>query len=84
MTGVPGVAIVSTYPPRQCGLAVFSRHLLNSLRGLGEFREGREADGGCLQVVAVESGQQDGDYPRRFASGSARIGGPTTARPPGS
>jgi glycosyltransferase involved in cell wall biosynthesis len=60
MTGLPGVAIVCTYPPRQCGLAVFSRHLLDSLRALGE---DREADGGRLQVVAVDSGEQDGDYP---------------------
>ncbi|HHY93708.1 MAG TPA: glycosyltransferase, partial [Firmicutes bacterium] len=60
MTKVPRLAIVSTYPPRQCGLAVFSQHLFNSLRELGE---AREVDGQRLQVVAMDPGQYHRDYP---------------------
>lgn len=54
---VPVVLLISSYPPRECGIATYSQDLLSALN--------QQFDGSFeLQVCALESGFTDHQYPK--------------------
>ncbi|WP_343631767.1 glycosyltransferase [Fluviicola sp.] len=54
---VPVVLLISSYPPRECGIATYSQDLLTALN--------QQFDGSFeLQVCALESGFNDHQYPK--------------------
>lgn len=54
---VPVVLLISSYPPRECGIATYSQDLLSALN--------QQFDGSFeLQVCALESGFNDHQYPK--------------------
>ena len=54
---VPVVLLISSYPPRECGIATYSQDLLTALN--------QQFDGSFeLQVCALESGFTDYQYPK--------------------
>lgn len=57
---VPVVLLISSYPPRECGIATYSQDLLSALN--------QQFDGSFeLQVCALESGFNDHQYPKEVA-----------------
>jgi glycosyltransferase involved in cell wall biosynthesis len=57
---VPVILLISSYPPRECGIATYSQDLLNTLNQ--QFNGSFE-----LQVCALESGFTDHQYPKEVA-----------------
>lgn len=54
---IPVVLLISSYPPRECGIATYSQDLLNALNQ--QFDRSFE-----LQVCALETGFTDHQYPK--------------------
>lgn len=55
-TALPEILFLSSYPPRECGIATYSQDLLGALNN-------KFQDSFALKVCALESGISDFDYP---------------------
>lgn len=55
-TALPEILFLSSYPPRECGIATYSQDLLGALNN-------KFQDSFALKVCALESGNSDFDYP---------------------
>lgn len=55
-TALPEILLLSSYPPRECGIATFSQDLLTALRE-------KFAQSFSLSVCALEAAQEKRDYP---------------------
>jgi glycosyltransferase involved in cell wall biosynthesis len=53
---LPEILFLTSYPPRECGIATYSQDLLKSLKN-------KFCNTFSLQVCALESGKSDFDYP---------------------
>lgn len=53
---LPEILLISSYPPRECGIATFSQDLLSALRN-------KFAESFSLSVCALEAAQEKHEYP---------------------
>jgi len=60
-------AFVSTYPPRQCGIATFCSDLLNSMKQLYGGADGNGPDQHNFEVIALNRGAENYNYGREVS-----------------
>jgi len=61
------VSFVSTYPPRQCGIATFCSDLLHSMKQLFGIGENNEGEHNSFEVIALKKANETDNYGREVS-----------------